>query len=116
MAPVARYPILWKKYTGTGKDDYNNEIETWAPAVRVLIYGINFPKSSEPIREGGHNRLIVDRVLLTPPSFACGEKDRIELLNEPGHDYEVVGVQGKSDRNPFRWNPGGNVNVRRVDG
>lgn len=117
MAPLAKYPILLERYTGTGQDAYGNEIETWAPAVQELIYGINLPTSSEPIREGGHNRLIVDRVMLVPRSFVCGEKDRVVLPDETPK-YEVVGVQAKADRNPMpsRWNPGGHVNIRRVDG
>lgn len=113
MAPVARYSIVIQRYNGTEQDDYGNETETWAAPVEARIYGVNFPKSSEPSQEGGHNRLIVDRVLLVPPSFVCDERDRIQLSDGL---YEVVGVVEKADRNPFNWNPGGHVNVRRVDG
>ena len=116
MAPLKRYPVLLQRFQPGSTDDYGNEIESWAPAVRLLIYGVNLPNSSEPVREAGHNRLIVDRVLLVPPSFSCDERDRVVLLDEPDFTYEVVGVQAKANKNPFRWNPGGHVNIRRVDG
>ena len=110
-----RYPVTWKAFIGAGQDDYGNDVEQWADGVTVRVYGVNFPTSSEEIA-AGHNRLVVDRVMLVPPDFRCGERDRFQFSAEPDHDYEVVGVPERADRNPFGWNPGGKVNLRRVDG
>lgn len=112
-----RYVVKWEKFDAEGKDDYGNDIEHWADPVDRKIIGIDFPDSSEPI-EAGHNRLVVDRVLLVGKAFAreVGERDRITLPDEPDVTYEVQGIPADARANPFGWNPGGHIYIRRVDG
>ncbi|WP_336819504.1 hypothetical protein [Gordonia sp. MMO-8] len=98
----------------TDEDDYGNVVQWWDEAVTRYIYGANSPVSSEdPTR--GTSFLIVTRVLLLPKTFALSPFDKITLPDEPGYEYSVEGVQSEGTRNPFGWNPGGTVTVRRVD-
>lgn len=115
MAPVRRYAVYWHSYAGVGFDAYQNEVERWNSPQKRMIFGINLPDSTEPLGDG-RNRMVVDRILLVPPNFSCQEKDRVELTDEPTILYEVIGVQASAHRNPFGWNPGGTVMIRRVDG
>ncbi len=109
----ARYPIGYMA-CHTDEDDYGNVVQWWDEAVTRYIYGANSPVSSEdPTR--GTSFLIVTRVLLLPKTFALSPFDKITLPDEPGYEYSVEGVQSEGTRNPFGWNPGGTVTVRRVD-
>ncbi|WP_439029002.1 hypothetical protein [Gordonia terrae] len=103
-----------------GQDDYGNVIEQWADPVERRCYGFNFPDSTEPLAEG-HNRLVVDRVMLVPRSWVdqVGSKDRFRIPGESPTGwpvYEVQGVPGSGKYNPLRWHPGGVVLLQRVDG
>lgn len=113
----ARHPVKHLPYTGVGSDDYNNEVETWGDPIDRKCYGFNFPDSSEPITEG-HNRLVVDRVMLTPKGWVDQVTDQDRFINpdEPDTLYQVEGVPGSAKYNPFGWHPGGVVLLRRVDG
>ena len=112
----ARYPILLYAFqSGKGVDGYRNEVESWSPGVRRLIFGVNIADTDESPAEG-YNRLTVDRVLLVPRSVVIASRDRVEFPDEPGILYEVIGIQSNADRNPFGWNPGSTVKVRRIDG
>lgn len=89
--------------------------------INRLCFGFNFPDSAEPLAEG-HNRLVVDRVMLTPRSWVdqVGSRDRFRLPDEETPNgwpiYEVQGVPGSAKYNPLRWHPGGVVLLQRVDG
>ncbi|WKW85136.1 head-to-tail stopper [Gordonia phage Horseradish] len=111
----ARYPISYEVYTGEGQDGYGNTEDSWAPSVPRKIYGANQPVSNEDVT-AGPNRLVVTRVLLIPKNQTWNPRDRVTLPDEPGFTYQVEGVAGDGRRNPYRWNPGGTVTVRRVDG
>ncbi|WNN95739.1 head-to-tail stopper [Gordonia phage Fribs8] len=114
----ARVPVIHQPFIGVGQDDYNNEVEQWQePGIDRKCYGFNFPDSQEPLTEG-HNRLVVDRIMLVPKSWIGSVTDRDRFINpdEPDNLYQVEGVPGSAKYNPFRWNPGGVVLLRRVDG
>jgi hypothetical protein len=111
VVPLRRYTILLERYTGETEDDYGNMVNSWATAAEEKIYGVNLPESTE---EG--NRLIVERVMLVPPSFKCGDRDRVQLSDEPDVKYEVVGIPQNANQRVLSWNPGGYVTIRRVDG
>lgn len=111
----ARYPVGYQAFVPDGKDEYNNEIEEWLPIVERLIFGANGPESSEDV-VAGPNRVVITRVLLIPPRQLWSPRDRVVLPDEPGFTYEVEGVVSDAKRNPFKWNPGGHIVVRRVDG
>lgn len=110
----ARYPIEYMPFDGVGSDSYGNAIESWDDPETRMVYGVNYPASDEPT-EAGHNRLVVDATLLVPANFVANERDRVRLLRD-GKTYEVIGTPETAEGNPFRWNPGGRLNLRRVDG
>lgn len=98
----------------TGEDDYGNVVQGWDEAETLYIHGANSPISSEnPTR--GASFSIVTRVMHLPKTFALSPFDKITLRDEPGYEYSVEGVQSQGTRNPFGWDPGGTVTVRRVD-
>lgn len=114
----ARYPVIWLPFNGVGEDDYGNDVESWGDPIDKLVYGVRFPTSAEPI-EAGHNRLVVDVVLLIPNSFqGVQERDRFKLPRSANPDqlYEVVGIPAGAEGNPFGWHPGGHINLRRTNG
>ncbi|MFT4396914.1 hypothetical protein ACLTEW_18455 [Gordonia lacunae] len=110
----ARYRIGYQAYPGVVEGDYGNTEDTWADSIERRIYGANGPESSEDITEGP-NRVIITRVLLIPPGQTWHPRDKVTLPDEPGYTYEVEGVAAEGNRNPYAWNPGGTIVVRRVD-
>ncbi|UJQ86178.1 head-to-tail stopper [Gordonia phage GiKK] len=108
------YPITYLEYSGDGRDQYNNTIDTWAEGVERKIYGANDPETSED-SAAGPDRTVITRKLLIPPGQRYAPRDRVVLADEPGHTYEVEGTNSDG-HNPYGWNPGGTVIVRRVDG
>lgn len=111
----ARYKVQYQAFSGTVTDDYGETIESWAVPVDVLVYGINFPATAEVV-ESGHDRLVVDKVMLVPPTMdAVKPRDR---FIDSGHMYEVIGEPETAKANPLAggWNPGGRIKLQRVAG
>lgn len=113
----ARYPVDRIPYVGVEDSDYNTTNDTWGDPVRVYVYGVNYPQSSEPT-EVGSNRLLVDCVLLTPKNFQTHPKDRYQLpkFPDPEQLFEVVGIPEDGEGNPYGWNPGGRLKLVRING
>ncbi|QCW22015.1 head-to-tail stopper [Gordonia phage Yakult] len=110
----AAYPITYLEYQVGGTDEYNNDVDTWAEGVERMIFGANDPETSED-PSAGPNRTIITRKLLIPPGQTYSPRDRVVLADEPGFQYEVEGTNSDG-HNPYGWNPGGTVIVRRTDG
>lgn len=111
----ASYPIKRWAYEGGGLDDYGSEIERWSEtAENLLIFGANKAEVEEDAESPAF--LVITRRLLIPAKQNWNPRDRVELPDEPGFLYEVEGVQMDSARNPFGWNPGGTLLIRRTDG
>lgn len=111
----ARYPILFAAYRSDEIDAYGNDVDAWDDPIERKIFGANAPETSEDITQGP-NRLVITRTLLIPRNQAYSPRDRITLPDEEGFTYEVEGAQNSRSRNPFVWNPGGTLVVRRTDG
>lgn len=79
------------------------------------VIGWVVPASTEPA-VAGHDRVAVDVVLGVPPGFVLGAHDVVDLPYGPGGQFEVVGEVRETAGNPFGWVPGGEVNLRRLDG
>lgn len=113
---MADFPLLFtvghKAYVGAGEDSNGNEIPTYAPVVTRPVYGWGAPQRSEP-KLAGHNREVVEVELLVPPEFDCKARD---ILILEGDEHEVIGGPEMFDHNPFGWNPGGVINLRRSNG
>lgn len=107
-------------HSSGGRDDRNNEIDVWTPALdqpgtpRAVI-GWAVPAASEPAL-AGHDRVVVDVVLGVPPGFVLGAHDVVDLPYGPAGQFEVVGKVRGTEGNPFGWAPGGEVGLRRVEG
>lgn len=107
-----RIPILHEVFDGGGEDAHGNIVESWAPPVEVLVFGWEPPKSTEPVL-AGHDRVVVDIVLYGPRDRQVRPRDRIAL---GGGRFEVVGIPGDPNNNPW-FQPGlVTIYLRRVDG
>lgn len=107
-----RHTVGHRAYNAGVVDEYGNDTEGWSAAVTKAVYGWGAPNTDEP-KLAGHDRDTVSIELLVPPGFVCGARDRMIL---DGLEYEVIGDPETYDHNPFTWNPGGVVNLRRVNG
>lgn len=97
-----------------GFDELGDPIEQYADWVTGLpVYGWSPPDSSEP-KLAGHEREVVDLELYVPPSFPeVTHRDQVRIRGEV---FAAVGSIERLDGNPFIWNPGGVVNLRKVVG
>lgn len=115
MAGVS-FPLLFtvghRVFQPGATNAHGDPVESWAPAVDRKVYGWSSPDTSEP-KLAGHDRDVVEVELLVPSGFSCGPRDRMVL---DGVVFEVIGEPEMSDHNPFGWNPGGVVNLRKVSG
>jgi len=111
----ARYPVQYLAFTGSETNDYGETVEGWAAPVDVLVFGINFPETAEAV-EAGHDRVMVDKVMLIPPTMAA-VKPRDRFIDK-GRMYEVIGEPETAEGNPLAggWNPGGRLKLQRVAG
>lgn len=101
-----------------GPDSHGNPVAIYTPPLDETgsphpVIGWDVPTSTEPVL-AGHDRVVVDVQLLTPPDFPARPRDVIDLPT--GGRYEVIGEAGGTEGNPFGWIPGGTLNLRRVDG
>lgn len=108
-----RIPIGHEVYSESATvDAHGNEVEDWADAVEVKVFGWEPPKSTEPA-VAGHDRVIVDILLYAPRSMNVGPHDRVILA---GKRYEVIGDPGDPNNNPW-FVPGlVTINLKRVEG
>lgn len=113
----SEFPLLFtvgqRVWSATGQDDdHGNAVAGWADPVEKRVYGWGAPGGAEP-KLAGHDRVVVQVELLVPPAFECSPRDRMVL---DGLEYDVIGPVEAYDHNPFGWNPGGVINLRRVEG
>ena len=102
------------------EDEHGNPVVVYtppldAPGTEAAVIGWAVPSSTEPA-VAGHERVAVDVLLGVPPGFVLGPHDVVDLPYGPAGQYEVVGEVRSAEGNPFGWNPGGEVSLRRLDG
>lgn len=124
---MSDFPLLFtvghRVYSGDGEDANGNTVEVWAPPVAKKVYGWGAPQTSEP-KLAGHDRDVVETELLVPPGFQCAAKDRMILDFNPdvpwvedlNLEHPVIGSPEMFDHNPFGWDPGGIINLKRTNG
>ncbi len=96
-----------------GTDDFGNTVRSWSDWSVHVVYGWGAPTTEEPVY-AGHDRELVEVLLLVPPEFPhVGHRDQVKL---DGEVFEAIGSSQMFTANPFGWNPGGTVNLRRVVG
>lgn len=107
-----RREVTMFRWVTEGTDAHGNPVESWVPETDARVYGWEVPRTAEPLK-AGHDRVTVDLSMFVPPGFEVSAHDRVELN---GHTYEVVGEFEDAGNGPFRFNPGGTVQLRRVEG
>mgnify|MGYP001439631734 CR=1 FL=1 len=119
--PLA-HTVGHREYLASATEDaHGNPIATWAPPVTRRVYGWGAPTTSEP-KLAGYTREVVEIELLVPPGYSSSHRDRVILdfdeeswTEDAGiPEHEVIGGPEMYDHNPFGWNPGGVVNLRKV--
>lgn len=114
---MRRFRLRWKAghrvYSEAGgKDDHGNAIESWATAVDVPAVWWSV-SSAEPVVVG-HDRVVVDKLIVVASSLAVSPHDRMIL---GGEEYEVLGEAGDFDHGPSIRRAGRKpLNLRRVEG
>lgn len=107
----ARKTLEVKRQTEV-EDPFGNIVSSWSDPEPVKVYGWEVPTTDEP-NLAGHDRVIVDLLVLTPPSAAIGAHDRVVVM---GREFEVIGEVEDAGNGPFGFDPGARVKLRRVEG
>ncbi|MFD4294141.1 hypothetical protein ACFWQG_13065 [Rhodococcus sp. NPDC058532] len=107
-------------WSAGAEDAHGNAVDVYTPPLGAAgaphsVIGWSVPTSTEPAI-AGHDRVIVDVELLTPPDFPARARDVIDLPYGPAGRFEVIGEVGDTEGNPFGWAPGGTLHLRRVEG
>lgn len=100
------------KRMGEVTDPFGNVVASWSEPEPVKVYGWEAPKTDEP-ELAGHDRVIVDLVVLTPPNVPIGAHDRVVVT---GREFEVIGEIEDAGNGPFGFDPGSRIKLRRVEG
>ncbi|UQE73843.1 hypothetical protein MYK68_14000 [Gordonia sp. PP30] len=113
MSLPARYVIEVRELIDGPLDDFGDAGQMWSEWAPHRIIGWGVPATAEP-KTAGHDRVVVDLELYVPTTFpALSHRGQVRL---GGAVYDVVGEPERCDGNPFGWNPGGTLNLRRVVG
>ncbi|MFC9769511.1 hypothetical protein [Rhodococcus jostii] len=109
MIPLP-YTAGVRTYTPAAPDAHNNPAETYAAPVEVAA--IWWPGGSSEPAVPGHDRVIVDLVLVVASTTSIGPYDRVMV---GGKEFEVIGYPEDFDHGPW-WQPGCTpVNLRAVE-
>lgn len=114
MEDDCEIPIEHEVYSATAQTDaHGNPVAGWLPPTEVLVFGWEPPRSSEPYTPGHDQRAVIEMLLYAPQSMNPKAPDRVRLGGVP---FEVVGVAGDPNNNPW-FEPGlVTVNLKRVEG
>lgn len=122
--PPPVFPLLWQvnverweRDPKGGKDNRGRPLGKLGAPTTEWVYGWNSPRSSEPVVVGAE-RDVVDVQLLVPPAFKpVGPRDYVTLPPLTGGPrYRVLGYIEDFNHGPFGWQPGGVINLQRVEG
>lgn len=111
-----RFPLKWtaghRVYSATGGQDvHGNDIPSWANAVDVPAMWWS-PSSTEPV-VAGHDRVVVDVVIVVDTSLTVSPHDRFVI---GAKTYEVIGFPEDYDHGPYATPGRKPLNLQRVDG
>lgn len=96
------------------EDAHGNLVDAWAAQPGVAIPGCAFdPGSSDEPTEANRNAVTASPRLFCEPGSVISAKDRIKVR---GLVYEVIGDPADWRHPMVAWNPGIEVNLRRVTG
>lgn len=109
---IAQIPVIVEVYDGAGVDDYGDQVDSWLPAEERLAYAWGPEHVSEPKdSDAGLNRAVYDMAMFAPWSLKAS--DRVILA---GKRYQVEGDAEDWNHGFHGWQPGFQINLRRVDG
>lgn len=94
------------------EDPFGNLVSSWSETEPVKVYGWETPSTDEP-ELAGHDRVVVDLLVLVPPRAPIGAHDRVVV---GGREFEVIGEVEDAGNGPFGFDPGARVKLRRVEG
>ncbi len=92
-------------------DAYGNATDSWGPARTEPVYGWAPAGTTEV--NGSRHAVSADLQVFAPSGFSCSPRDRMVV---DGRTYDVQGEVEDFDHGPFGYQPGGQVNLRRVEG
>ncbi|WP_069164908.1 hypothetical protein [Nocardia altamirensis] len=103
-----------------GIDAHGNPVPIYTPpanepGIPIRVYGWGPAHSTEPDL-AGHDRVVIEVEVFTPPQFRPAPRDLIDLPSGPPGRYEVIGVAAEANHGPFDWQPGNVITIRKVDG
>src|SRR5690606_34434598 len=102
-----------REYIEGPEDDMGVPTEGWSDWAPHKVYGWGAPQTAEP-KLAGHDRQVVEIEVLVPPDFpALSHRAQARL---DGGVFDVLGSVERYDHNPFGWDPGGVLNLKRVEG
>lgn len=111
MTITLPFTVGIRTFAAEVEDEHGNVGRSWSdPVPTPAVYWS--PSSSEP-QIAGHDRVIVDLVLVVDSQTPIGPQDRVVVA---GDEFEVAGHPEDYDHGPW-WSPGRKpVNLRRVEG
>jgi len=99
-------------FTGTGLDELDNDVETWAAPVDVQV--VAYQVSSVENLTGYTSRVVSDIDMAVPPTLTVSVRDRFYL---PGEEdpYEVTAIED-ANHGFHGWKPGSVIKLKKVTG
>ncbi len=109
------FPTPWTvqvlPHSAGAEDALGNPTDSWGPGRTEPVYGWAPAGTTEV--NGSRHAVTADLQVYVPSGFSCSPRDRVIA---GGRTYEVQGEVEDFDHGPFGWQPGGQVNLRRVEG
>lgn len=112
MTLVAYYEIGLRKWQEGVEDAHGNRTDGYADPVNYKVYSIAPGTSNEPF-ESGRSHVITGLTVLAPAGIPVESNDLVIVDDE---EYTVEGEIANWNRGPFQWQPGIQINLRRVEG
>lgn len=106
--------ILHEVYSAAATQDaHGNTIPGYLSPAPVLVWGWEPPRSDEPFVHQHDDRVVINMLLYAPRSMKAKARDRVLL---GGAKYELIGIAGDPNNNPW-FRPGlVTYNLKRVEG
>lgn len=105
------HAIEVREYVAGTEDELGIPQEGWTAWESQKVFGWGAPQTEEP-KTRGHDREVVEIEVLVPPGFPNLSHRAQARLD--GDIYDVIGSVENYDHSPFNWNPGGVLNLKRV--
>lgn len=112
MTFTAKYTLGIKQYQEGATDAHGNPVESWGSVTNVQVFSVAPTTSSEPF-QSGREAIVTGLSVLAPTSVSVGPKDRVVWNSE---EYTIEGELADWTKGPFSFQPGIQINLKKVDG